>query len=500
MIRWVRSRPLFSAVALLLLIAFVATVVAGSKRPPARLTTTLERGSVTEVVSVSGTVAATQSANLTFPTNGTVADILVARGDVVASGDVLAILGDRAITAERARAVAALAEARATLAQTQAGQTSEARAVTETTVANAREELTRAQTRAKERIATTRASLLSVDLTALAMKEGTRATAPEVTGNYTCDKEGSYRLRVYQSGANSGYSYQFDGLEGGTASASTHQSAPLGSCGLFVRFTKGDSYSGTEWVINVPNPKSETYIARKNAYQNALTEGERNIAAARDALRLAEGQATVASAGARAEARQAAQARVEQAAARVRTIDSQLADFTLTAPFAGIVTNVHIELGETVREETAITLLNTDTFELRARVPEIDVTRLAVGQKASARFDAKADELVAGTITYVSPEAEEIDGVGYFTAVIELTPTPDWIRDGLNADIDIAITTRENVPRLPQRFVEFVDGEAFVLVTNDAETVRQTVELGLQGNDGYVEIINLPADTIVAAP
>ena len=74
-----------------------------------------------------------------------------------------------------------------------------------------------------------------------------------MSGTYTCDTEGSYLIKIYGSAAESGYSYNFSGLETGTESVSTEQPAPLGNCGLYLQFTPGDNYRATEWLIELPN-------------------------------------------------------------------------------------------------------------------------------------------------------------------------------------------------------------------------------------------------------
>ncbi|MAZ30261.1 hypothetical protein CL655_03180 [bacterium] len=497
---WVRSHLVLSAVGFLLVLGILLVVVAGGKKQNDLTTTTVETGSVSEVVSVSGTVEATKEATLAFPTSGIIAGISIERGSEVLAGEILATIGDSAVAADRAQAAAAVAAAVAARDELVSGQTAESAQVTQTTVANAEAALVRAQELAREQVGTALAALLSNDLEAFSTDPDEQAAAPTVSGTYTCAEEGSYRLFLFGTDTDSGYSYRLEGLENGTFAASVNQPAPLGSCGLFIQFVAGEKYVWSEWEITVPNKRSATYITRKNAYDLALTQAEQNVQAARDTLALATNQASVETAAPRVESLVAANAAVQEAQARLQRIDAQLTDFAITAPFAGVVTDVLVNPGEVANQQPAINLLSTEAYELVARVPEIDVTKLAVGQSITAVFDAKRDEIVPGTIEFVTPEAIEIDGVGYFEAVITLSPTPDWLRAGLNADVDIIVHEEQNTTRLPQRFIDRSTEPPTVQIYHDGELVTQPVELGLIGNDGFIEVRNLEVGETVVAP
>ena len=91
--KWIRTHKKISipATAILLLILFALRPKAPT--PPA--TTIVHKGDVTQIVSVSGTVAAKNSVNLTFPIGGTIAWIGVKKGDSVTPGQTIATLDQR---------------------------------------------------------------------------------------------------------------------------------------------------------------------------------------------------------------------------------------------------------------------------------------------------------------------------------------------------------------------------------------------------------------------
>ena len=484
----------------LLLLAVGAGIYVQNKRTevPNWVTTSVETGTVSKVISVSGTMNATKSANLSFPSGGTVESIKVKEGDFVSQGTELIILEHDALTAEYQDARAALLIAQADQRELVTGLRPEERAVNDTKVAIAKEELARVTKSSNDKVANAYRTLLSADLVARPVDKDNDDTAPTVTGTYTCDA-GTYTLSLFRSGSQSGYSYRVTGLEAGTYTAYTETPGNLGTCGLSIQFETGVSYGNEDWTITIPNTESSSYVTNSNAYILAQTERDNAVRSAEQNLKLAEQNALLDTATPREEALARESARVLQAEARVKKIQVGLKDRILTAPFDGTITHVTPVPGETVSTLPVITMVSKDVFELTALVPEIDVTKIASGQQARVVFDARVNETLMATITFISPLAREIDGVSYFETKLILDTPSSWLQSGLNADIDIIIDTHENVTRIPSRFLVTEGTDHHVLFADGKMTKSIPVTLVLEGNDGYVEVTGInPGDTIIA--
>ncbi len=490
------------------LLAFTYIYVSGTaeRQEASQITTTIERGAVVTSVSVSGFVEAKNTAALAFPSTGLVTDVIVDEGSVVLEGDILATLAAEQLVAERAEAVANLAAAVAGYDEVVAGPRAETIAVANQSIDNAVANLDRVGRETDETVSLAYNALLSTDLEALAVEGQENAVAPTISGTYTCDTEGAYTIEVYRSGAASGFSYTYSGLESGVRAATIEQPDELGSCGLFIQFTNSGSYSNSTWQVEIPNTRSATYLTRANAYAEALTQQTNQIEAATDALKLAQEEAALSTADTRSETIRTADARVSEARARIARIDAQIADRSIVAPFAGIVTDVSILPGETAGSNPVITLLAEDAFELKARIPEIDIRKVIEGLAVEVVFDASIDETLSGTVAYITPVATEIDGVAYFEATITLDRLPTWVRSGLNADIEIIVDTLDDTLRLPKRFITTdADGAAGVLVRTenpDNKKTTQTVPVTIvaEGNNGFVAIEGIAESQTVILP
>ena len=413
----------------------------------------------------------------------------------------LATLAATQLVAQRNDASAQLRIAQAQYEQLLAGESATVRLLADTSLKNTEQALARVISEEAEKVGNARKKLLSSELSTRAVYTNEEAVAPTITGSYACTEEGTYTIEVYSSQAHSGFSYRFGGLESGTAEVTTDQPSAFGMCGLYIQFNESGRYDKSEWLVGVPNEQSDTYVSNKNLYTLALEQQKNAVAAAQDAQALAVQENAQVHEDPRTEEVSAARATIDSARARIAEIDAQIDDRSVIAPFDGIITNVQILKGETAPATPIITILAADAFELKARIPEIDITKIQTGQKATAVFDAQSTELYTGTITYVSPLATLIDGVAYFEAVISLERTPEWIRSGLNADVDIVISKKENVLRIPKRYI-VTDGaaEKSVFVQNGNKRATTSIIVQSEGNDGYAEITGLTEGQTIIAP
>lgn len=466
-----------------------------------RVITIVERGSVQDIVSVSGFVEAKNTAGLSFPVVGIVTDVFVEEGTEVQKGDLLATLGSSKFVAQRSDAVAILQKAQAARDELVSGPTQEARTVTQTTVTAAETSLNNTIVTEAEKVANARAALLSNDLEIRAVLRSERAVVPTLSGSYTCENEGAYNLSVYSSAGYAGYSYVLTGIEEDRTNIATRQPAQLGTCGLFLQFEEDEKYTGSEWIVEIPNTKGASYVTYKNAYDLAIQQETQNVQAAKDTFALATDNATFSNAAPSSAALRQVNASVYSAQARVAQIDAQIKDLSIVAPFNGVITDVDIRPGETAGATPVITILAQDAFELKARIPEIDITKILIDQHASVVFDAQVTQTLTGTIIFVSPLATEIDGVAYFNTTIALDQTPEWIRSGLNADIDIIVAESNDVLRIPKRFlVHEEDGSFSVLLQEGKKVSKTNITTFSTGNNGYIAITGLNEGDIVVAP
>lgn len=195
------------------------------------------------------------STNLAFYKAGRLGSVSVAVGAPVKQGDVLASLdaGDALGAVNQAKGALELAKAQYGSMDVQYAN---AKKQQDVLVINAHR------------------TLLSNNLMAVAKDTATdvdESQIPQISGTYTCDKEGSYEIEPYGSVNDSGYSFTFKGLETGAGNVTYYTPQPLGKCGLFIQFPAEYYSRYVNWTVDIPNTRSSSYIANKNAYDLAVS-------------------------------------------------------------------------------------------------------------------------------------------------------------------------------------------------------------------------------------
>lgn len=494
-------RNIYIGIALTIIVVVILMIHGvGRSNKVEQITTAVEVGSVREVISVSGIAKSEQIAELAFPVSGIIKKVSVSIGETVETGDIIAELDTKALSADRQDALAAVERALADRDELISGPSASARNLTGETVASKKAALANTKADEAQKIKSAYSKLLSSDLTAYSNSSDEDAVPPTISGTYSCEEEGEYILEVFSSAANSGYSFNLSGIETGTFEASVDQPTALGKCGLRIIFDASSRYSNSNWIIEIPNTKASSYVTNRNAYALAVTQSESAINAAEQAVTLAEASANDQNAPARSEAITRADAVVSQAYAKLARIDATISDGILRAPFPGTITELDILPGETVTTAPIATLLASSEFEVTARIPEIDIGKLLIGQKVEMVFDARASEILTGEVSFISLKETEIDGVSYYEAIIKLKELPTWIRSGLNADVEIIISEQTDSLRIPKRFaIKTADGYE-VLVKKNEVTATTSIKVELEGNNGYFAITGLNEGDILIAP
>ena len=163
----------------------------------------------------------------------------------------------------------------------------------------------------------------------------------------------------------------------------------------------------------------------------------------------------------------------------------RLADSALPAPFAGIVSLVHVEPGDQVGARAEILeLSNPNVVEVDGIVDEVDVLSLREGVRAEVTLDALPGRRLEGTLTGIAPAALSQQGVVSYPIRISLElPRRMEPMEGLSAVANIVLREERNVLRVPQQALQGSFDQPMVKVKTILGYEERGVTLG--DTDGY---------------
>jgi len=134
----------------------------------------------------------------------------------------------------------------------------------------------------------------------------------------------------------------------------------------------------------------------------------------------------------------AAKADVDRAQAAVDIAKAQLAQATLTAPFAGTIASVDISPAEFVNPgQIVIVMGDLSHFRIETTdLSEKDVPGIKIGQAANVFIEALSQDF-SGKVVDIARVSETVGGDVVFKVTIELDDQPEGLRWGMSADVKI---------------------------------------------------------------
>ena len=178
----------------------------------------------------------------------------------------------------------------------------------------------------------------------------------------------------------------------------------------------------------------------------------------------------------------------------------RLADTTIRAPRAGVVTRRYIHEGNYVNSGAPIISV-ADTTELLAvaDVGEGHIAELYLGASVNIKVSAYGDEVFKGKITRISPMAQL--PARTFKVEISIPNKENRLRAGMFASISIQGELHKNALVIPQSAIVMREDQKTVYVVDANNVLQQKVlEVG-SVNDGMVEVLSglSEGDRIVTA-
>jgi RND family efflux transporter MFP subunit len=133
-----------------------------------------------------------------------------------------------------------------------------------------------------------------------------------------------------------------------------------------------------------------------------------------------------------------ADASVQRAQASVEIAEARLAQGTLTAPFDGILTALHVMPGEFVASDQAVlTLATLDSLQIETTdLREGDIAKVQIGDPADIFIEALGKN-ISGRVIRISPRAETVGGDIVFRVTIAPDVQPEGLLWGMTAEVEI---------------------------------------------------------------
>jgi HlyD family secretion protein len=408
-----------------------------------KLTVPAKVESLAVEIDSSGTVEPIMNVNISPKNPGLLARLMVDQGMKVKQGQVLAVMDNREIQAEGLEAQAKFKQAVANLKEAEVRIPGE--------IAQAKNRLIQYQAKVAEAQARIPRSIDQAQAQLRSADARFRLADARVKRNAALLKEGAIAQDTFDEALNDYRTAQADVVE------------------ALQRVEQAKNTSSPE-VAQLQAVAAEAQVYLEQRQRTAQAEAEQLKAAA------------------------------EAARAQLERVKIQFRDSVITAPYDGIITQRYADVGAFVTPTTSASSTASATsasilalargLEVVAKVPEVDVGQLRLGQPVNIVADAYPDKVFQGKIIQIAPEAIVEQNVTSFEVKVGLLTGQDVLRSKMNVDVTFVGRQLSNALVVPTVAIVTEEGETGVMVP-DAENKPKfkPVTVGLVLDD-KTQVIN----------
>lgn len=496
---WFTKRRIIIVAAVVAVLIVIGFFVFGGNGE-AQETVAVAKQDVSQTVAVTGTVEPSDVVDLAFLKSGRVTGIYAKAGDRVVAGQIIAALEAGEESANLASAKARLRASEAKLEELKRGSRPEALAVAEAEFASAQVSATEATAafRNSSRDAYTKsddAIRFKVDQ----FIDNAKSNSPQLKFA-VLNTQTEYNAEWGRSVVEKTLSAWAGKLDTVSTSETRMNLEAVRSYLDTVAFALSQAYpSGSVEQSDIDGWKTDVATARTNiatALTN-LSSAEEKMNTANAALELEKRQLELTKAGSDPTAIAAQQASVDEALASVRNYEALVSKTVIRTPITGVVSKLDLRLGEIADANKIVSgVLSNAKFEIEANIPEADIAKLALGQKAEVTLDAYgSDTKFEAKVVSIDPGETVVDGIPTYKTVLQFTITDERIRSGMTANVEIFGQEKKGVVAVPNRALVRQETGTIVRVVKDPsknppEIEERPVVAGLRGTNGYTEIIS----------
>ena len=180
---------------------------------------------------------------------------------------------------------------------------------------------------------------------------------------------------------------------------------------------------------------------------------------------------------------------LKNAKASLESAQDRLDDYMVTSPITGTVVEKTVKAGDNVgtgsnSNNTLCIIYDLTYLEMTLNIDEPDIDNVEVGQTVNITSDAKAGQTYTGVVTKVSVVGNTSGGTTTYPVTVRIDET-DGLRPGMNVDAEIVLSSADDVLAIPSLAVNRGDT---VLVTSDSPSAANALEQETPEGYAYVQV------------
>ncbi len=192
-----------------------------------------------------------------------------------------------------------------------------------------------------------------------------------------------------------------------------------------------------------------------------------------------------------------------------RALSSEkLEEFEIRSPAEGTILEVKVQTGELITSGTAtvgggsvlMTIADLSRMIVKAKINEVNIGRVKVGQPVEVRLDALPSKTFEGVVAAIAPKGEKTDSIVTYEVKIQMENEEQHLRPLMTANVDILTDVLSDVIALPLEALRSDNGDDIVYVIVDGGRQPRKVRVGLRTESQAVIVHGLREGETVVIP
>lgn len=182
-------------------------------------------------------------------------------------------------------------------------------------------------------------------------------------------------------------------------------------------------------------------------------------------------------------------AQYQSAKATLALAELDLKEATIRAPISGFIAERNAKVGnltESFQRAQMFHIVEQKELYGIVHLPEKELPKVHVDQKASLNMTALGDSLVTAYVERISPVVDPKTGT--FKVTLRVPNQENMLKAGMFAQVKLNYDTRDNATLLPRRALLAIDDKVNVFIINDGKAEKVAVKVGYQEGE-FVEIL-----------
>jgi RND family efflux transporter MFP subunit len=457
---WVRAHKIWSIAAIVVLIIggfFIASM--GKGTPTQYVVGAVTKGDLLITVNGTGQVEAENQVDLqpqgTTQSASTITEVDVKQGDVVRSGQQIAVIDNSSALTQLTQAKANVESAQASYDKVVAGATTQSVAVSKAQVASAQLSLQNAEQTLVNRLQSAYSDTFSVIFTDTngLFGNNSQASNPQfsVSGGTITSEELKTNLnfeRVKIQSIFTTWKSQLAAVSSSTGDINTNDLATaLATTNTNLALTNQFLNDILDALTNYTSPASAgtSYINTVSSARATISSDISNVLAAGQSVQtasssLAQNQASYnqTTAPVLPEDIATAKAQLDNNKAALQAAQNTYSQSFIKAPFGGVIAAVNVSVGDVVNTNTVVATIITKEQIAKISLNEVDAAQVKLGDTATVTFNALPGVTATGTVSQIDTIGTVAQGVVSYSAKIVFDASDKGAKPGMSVSATIA--------------------------------------------------------------